>query len=433
MQTRNLETDVLVVGGGTAGGVAAIQSARAGAKTLLLEFSGQLGGTTATGGVNNVSLFGSQGRQLIAGIGWDLIRKTFELSGDGTVPDITQDRKTRPGTPVMVNQWLYPCIVEEAAIDAGVTLAYHTWVESVKRDESGNWQVAAISKNERLQITCREMIDCTGGAEIAGLLGCQRLYGENNDDAPEHRQPGTLIFHIGNCDITALNTESVQQLWEAEIAAGRLKRSDYAYGDRNPFVGFIRSGGRNAMHVPGADDTTGSALTQANIYGRRAVLRLLRFIRTLPGCGQATLNYVKQDTAIRETYRIVGETTVTGEDYMTGRVFDDAVGYSYWYIDIHTDHGSIHEFLAPGVFPTVPLSAMVPKGSRNLLVAGRSISSDRRANSALRIQATCMVMGQAAGAAAALGIQLRCASKDVPIDQLRSLLKAHGAILPPNA
>jgi hypothetical protein len=312
-----------------------------------------------------------------------------------------------------------------------VSILYHTWVESVKRDESGNWRVAAISKNERLHITCREIIDCTGGAEVAGLAGCQRLYGENNDDAPEHRQPGTLIFHIGNCDLTALDKDAVQDLWEAEIAAGRLMRSDWAYGDRNPFIGFIRNGGRNAMHVPGADDTTGSRQTQANIDGRRSLLRVLRFIRTLPGCAKATLNYIKQDTAIRETYRIVGEYTVTAEDYLTGRNFADAIGYTYWFIDIHTEHGTVIEFLKPGIFPTVPFSAMVPKGARNLLIAGRSISSDRKANSALRIQATCMVMGQAAGAAAALGIKLGCASRDVPIDQIRAMLEANDAILPP--
>jgi hypothetical protein len=109
-----------------------------------------------------------------------------------------------------------------------------------------------------------------------------------------------------------------------------------------------------------------------------------------------------QETAVRETYRIVGEVTITRQDYTTGRVFDDAIAYGGYPIDIHRLGGGRLERLPKGIAPTIPLRALVPKGSRNLMVAGRSISSDRAASSGLRVQATCMAMGQAAGAAAAL-------------------------------
>jgi hypothetical protein len=132
----------------------------------------------------------------------------------------------------------------------------------------------------------------------------------------------------------------------------------------------------------------------------------------------------------RETYRIVGEETITYEDYIAGRAYEDAVCYSLYFIDVHTEHGVEHEFVPAGRVPTVPLGALIPRGSRRLLVAGRCVSSDRLAHSALRVEASCMAMGQAAGAAAALGAQRGIASRDVPLEEIRALLCEHGAIVP---
>jgi len=153
-------------------------------------------------------------------------------------------------------------------------------------------------------------------------------------------------------------------------------------------------------------------------------------VKTLPGCGGTRVEWVRHDTAIRETYRIVGETAVTREDYLSGRLFPDAIGYTIFFVDLHTEAGGETEFLAEGIVPTIPFGALVPRGSQRLLAAGRCIASDRLANSALRVQPSCMVMGQAAGAAAALAVQLGCPSRDVPLGQLRQLLREHGAVAP---
>ncbi|MCD6284860.1 MAG: FAD-dependent oxidoreductase, partial [Anaerolineae bacterium] len=170
--------------------------------------------------------------------------------------------------------------------------------------------------------------------------------------------------------------------------------------------------------------------TQANVAGRQSVLRLLRFVRSLPGCENATLLAMAPETGIRETYRIVGETTVTVDDYVSGRVFPDAVCYAFYPVDVHTEEGVEPQQLQRGVVPTVPLRALVPRGARNLLVAGRCVSSDRQANSALRVQAACMAMGQAAGAAAALAARDGVTPGVVPRAELAALLRAHGAIVP---
>ena len=139
---------------------------------------------------------------------------------------------------------------------------------------------------------------------------------------------------------------------------------------------------------------------------------------------------MQPETAVRETYRVAGEYVISRSDYTSGKLFDDAVCYAFYPIDVHDEHGVKPEHLPQGVFPTVPLRALVPKNSKNLLVAGRCVSSDREANSALRVQASCMAMGQAAGAAAVLAVLRNTTPLNVPLNDIRALLAKHDAILP---
>jgi hypothetical protein len=136
------------------------------------------------------------------------------------------------------------------------------------------------------------------------------------------------------------------------------------------------------------------------------------------------------ETASRETFRIVGESTVTVNDYTSGRIFDDALSYSFYPIDLHDEHGVKPKPLAHGKVPTIPRGALIPKGSRNILVAGRCLSSDRLANSAARVQASCMGMGQAAAVTAALAAKNNTTPANVPLEDIRQNLKAHQAVVP---
>jgi len=414
------EADVLVVGGGPAGTVAALQAARAGAKTALVEMSSQLGGTTTTGGVAFPGLFHAWGKQVIAGIGWELVSKTVELDG-GTLPDFSKIPERHSQHQVRLNGQLYAALVEEACLEAGVALAYYQFPLDGKATADG-WLVDVVGKGVRSAIACRQLIDCTGGADVAGMLGFARLREETT-------QPGTLIFRLGGYDAAKLDADAIQRRYLKALADGELEEGDYSHAGGH-FVGFLRGGGVNAQHVLGADSSTAATKTQANLAGRRSLLRLLRFVRTLPGCENAQVQMMMQETAVRETYRIVGEETITCDDYTSGRVFDDAVCHAFYPIDLHDRHGVRPKPLARGTVPTVPLRALIPRGSRNLLVAGRSVSSDRPANSALRVQASCMAMGQAAGAAAALAARSGTTPGAVPLDAVRSLLRQHAAIVP---
>lgn len=289
-------------------------------------------------------------------------------------------------------------------------------------ETSQGWTVETIGKGIQRKISCRQLIDCTGGADVIAMLGLPRL-------REERTQPGTLIFRFAGFDVEKLDADTIQKRYRKALRNSELKEGDYHNTD-SQFVNFLRGGGENAQHVFGADSSTAVTKTQANLAGRASVLRLLRFIRSLPGCEDARLIKLLPETGVRETYRIVGEVQITHEDYTSGRKFEDAIAYSFYPIDVHDEGGIVPAPLKHGVVPTIPLRALIPKGSRNLLVAGRSVSSDRLANSALRVQASCMAMGQAAGAAAALAVRMKKTPGDVAVEDLRTILQRNGAILP---
>jgi len=377
------KADVLVIGGGTAGTIAAIQAARAGAKTVLIERGSQLGGTTTVGGVAFPGLFHAWGRQIIAGIGWELVSETVAMD-DGKLPAFATPARQHWRHQVHINQFLYALLAEEKCLKAGVTIVYYEFPLSVEKAATG-WLVETAGPGTRRQIACRQLIDCTGGADVVGMLRMPRL-------REKETQPGSMLFKCGD-----------------PYRPGREQL--------------------DAVYVHGADSSTSVTRTEANLAGRQAVLRQLRKNRAR-GNKQARLIQIQPEAAFRESYRILGETVITHEDYVSGRLFKDAVSYAFYPVDLHTRKGVRPKPLAKGVVPTVPLRALVPKNSRNIIVAGRSVSSDRLANSGLRVQASCMGMGQAAGAAAALASKQKTTPLEVPLEDIRRVLRKNGAIVP---
>ncbi|MFP4106119.1 MAG: FAD-dependent oxidoreductase [Phycisphaerae bacterium] len=417
------QTDVLVIGGGTAGAIAALQSARAGASTMIVESGARLGGTMTAGGVWAVQFFNAGSRQVIAGIGWEMVCKSLALENKPQ-PDFSGDGDWT-GTNVFINGDILSLVLEEEALAAEITLHYHEFPLSVTQTEDGVWTVIAVGRGGvRREIKAKQLIDCTGDASVVGMLGLRRR-------REETIQPGTLMCRLRGYDPTSLDEAEIQRRYEAALANGLLEPSDWWRSSDMPFIGLLQQHGSNAIHVPDADSSTSQSQTLASIRGRAALLRLLRFVRTLPGCEDVRLVKMFEDTAARETFRITGEKTVTEEDYVSGKVHEDAVCYSFYPIDVHTETGVIYEPLPKGVVPTVPLGALVPEESTNLLAAGRTVSSDRRANSALRVMASCMAMGQAAGAAAALACRTASTPGRVNLQDLRELTAGHGAIIPP--
>ena len=178
-----------------------------------------------------------------------------------------------------------------------------------------------------------------------------------------------------------------------------------------------------ASTFTGRTRQTPAGSTAANLTGRKSILAKVRKEKK-------RLMHLQPETGFRESYRIEGETMITVNDYTSGRLFDDAISYAFYPVDLHTKSGVRPKPLKPGMAPTIPLRALIPKGSRDIIVAGRCVSSDRLANSGLRVQASCMGMGQAAGVAATLAAKTGTTPLDVPLEEIHALLREHGQIVP---
>lgn len=427
--------DVCVVGGGVAGVAAALQAGRAGAKTLLVEQAAMVGGNMTSGGVTWPGLFHAWGRQVIDGCGWELVTNCVAVAG-GSLPDFTHDVGAEHWKhQVRINAPLWVALAEEALAKAGVEIRYHTAPAAAKTTDDG-WELTLSATGEALRLKARVLIDATGNGTLAALCGGRRMRD------PEACQPGSFTYLVNpHADEAKLDWPKIEQAARAAVKDGRLEPYDMRYGVRflvhesnvvlSGFANGPDHGTTIANYVDGADNSTAELRTRTNLRGRASMLRVFRFLKTQPGLEQTTLVEMAGEVGVRETWRVEGEYVLTGDDYASGRVFDDSVCYAFYPIDMHAAKTGIQpKHLKRGTVATVPLRALVAKGPHNLLVAGRCISTDRPANSAARVQATCMATGQATGEVAALAAKLGCDVRNVPLDQLRERLRASGAIVP---
>jgi len=169
--------------------------------------------------------------------------------------------------------------------------------------------------------------------------------------------------------------------------------------------------------------TDSDRITDAEIASRKMIFAQMRRGDRIMAVAPAV--------APREGRRIRGLAEMTAEDYCEGRIFPDSVCYSFWFVDIHREGQAAYiRYITHGNTPTIRLSGLISKDLSNLMMAGRCVSSDRETNSALRVKASCMAMGQAAGTAAAMAVKEDIPVRDVSVDQLLTALDRNGAIIP---
>jgi len=418
----NATYDVIVVGGGTAGTIAAIQAGRAGAHTLLVEKNGMLGGTMTVGGINAPAHFFAWGKQVIGGIGWELARKTLVETGQA-VPAAESTRGTNKPRHLPVDKVVFAALCDEAVLEAGVDLLFHAMPAAVAF-ENDQWKVSVCTKSGLQQTRAKVLVDATGDANVVSLAGLDVV-------RPEVVQPATLQMHCSGYDVDALDYDALKAASDKAIAAGELKTTDISWRDSGP-EGFLRGHGSNANHLRAPNAETSEGKSAAEAEARRAVLRMHRFFRKQPGLENFRVDWVCSEAGIRETVTIKGKKTMTVEDYEAGKTYEDAVCYAFYPIDEHLNDGKGINArpLGCNVLPTIPRGAMLPAHSRFLIVAGRCIASDREANSAIRVECPCMAMGQAAGAMAALSARTATDPEDLPLDEVYGLLRSHEAVVP---
>lgn len=413
--------DTAVFGAGPAGLSAALQCAREGLHTVLIEKNGIPGGAVTLSSVTYPGLFHAWGRQVIAGIGWELVRKTLEESNT-PLPDFTVPTRGRNDGQVRINGFLFSVVADRELLAAGVDIRYHT-MAGAARQEGGLWKLTLCGKDGLYEIHSRTVIDCTGDANIVHMAGfpCNE---------PEVCQPGSMSVHASGYDLKNLDEALIRKRYADASAKGEVSPDDFGWS-KDFSMSFLRHAGNNANHVCRINAADSPRKTLMEIEGRRTAYRQYRFFRSCPGLENLTFEVNSAECGVRESRTIVGETTVTADDYRNGRAYPDSVCYSVYPIDLHdTEKGLVFEPLNPNILPQVPRGALIPKGAKGLFAAGRILSSDRLANSALRVQATAMATGQAAGALAVLSLRLGADAMNIPVNDLHELLRKHAAIIP---
>ncbi|MEX2566988.1 MAG: FAD-dependent oxidoreductase, partial [Cyclobacteriaceae bacterium] len=327
IRKRKIETNILIVGGGTAGVVAAIQAGRAGAKTTLIESGSQLGGTTTTGGVSFPGIFHAWGKQIIGGIGWELVMDAVKLNDDilpnfSIIPNNTTIRHWRH--QVTVNGSLYAMLSEEKCIEAGVDIHYYETPSEIAFNK-GKWTVKTVGKGITNEIICDQIIDCSGNAAAASIAGFTLLKEEDT-------QPGSFIFRIGGYDFESLDLSKIPKEYHGRLRQNMLINDEVKV--ESSVNNFPPTVPYNYVYVHGADSSTAELHTKANIEGRASLLNVIRTLRLFPGCEKLKLMDAQTETAVRETYRIDGLYKITHEDYVSGKVFEDSLSYSFYPIDL---------------------------------------------------------------------------------------------------
>ncbi|MDO4574141.1 MAG: FAD-dependent oxidoreductase [Planctomycetia bacterium] len=421
LRADEVTCEIVVTGGGSAGIAAALFAGESGAKTILLEATQQLGGNTTSGGVAYPGLFHAWGRQVIAGPAWKLLEETMAL-GDGAMPDFSKPTgREHFRHQLRISPEVFLLLAEESLQKKGVEIRYYEAPSKLEKTDSG-WKVTTSAMGEMRTIHCRVLIDCTGNGALSAMAGAKRMR-ENET------QPGTFSYMLrSGIEMASLSSEQKKEIenrYQAALRCGAVQP-----GDVRDLWSYL-SGSSAMNYVYGADNSTAEKRTETNLRGRAAALRMLRFTRSLPGGEKAKITRMSPEVGVRETWRVVGDYVLTHEDYVSGKVWEDSLCFAFYPVDLHVNATGVRPaHLREGVVPTVPLRALLPAGVEDILVAGRCLSSDRLANSGLRVQGACMATGQAAAAAAVVSVRTRTTPRKVDLSAVKALLREHGGIVP---
>ena len=410
---HELQTDVLVLGSGPSGFAAAYTAAKHGARVILAEQSGEVGGISTSGLMSHWT--GSCGSPLYAEI---LRRSAAKNEGE------QKDRITITIDPEKLKT-LYLEMLDEA----GCGLMLYTFAEDAICDGNRVLGSEAVNKSGRYSIYAKITVDATGDGDIAARAGAAFTLGRENDGK---MQPATLMFKVGGVDCgRAVFLHSFESTWETEkgeLQALAREHLPYPAGHlltyETTLPGVVTCNMTNAIDI---DGTRAEDLTRATLVCRRQMEDIVRFLREfVPGYENCFLLSSASLIGIRETRHFKGKYTLTEQDILSARVFDDyVVRDAHFNFDVHNLTGSgldktgvQHKFAQKKGY-TIPYRCLLPEDRENLLLCGRNISGTHMAHSNFRVMPICVGIGEAAGAAAALAVRQNCAPSRISAAQIR--------------
>lgn len=454
---KELKYDVAVIGAGAAGVAAAIAAAKNGAKTLLVESSSVIGGDLLSG----LPIDGCRttaGEWIVGGVAKELFDACDSM--DGYIGSIYDRRNI---WVVMVNPKIMGFAVLKTLAGYGVDILPYTQVEEVDHKDGTVASLTARSKTDRYRIRAKQYIDCTGDGDVAYLCGVPFEMGDDNGEL----QPMTMVFqirnihpkevlsfvleHPENCGLgenpnsPKTAQELAQELYDLGIpkvffsGKGPLLQKGIASGELhscsmlafNPNAKDLSVVTVNTTRLVTKDCTSADILGRTMLELTEQVENAFRFIKkNIPGCQDAVLDGIAPRLGIRESRRILGEYYLTGEEVSSGVKREDGVCKGGHEVDIHgKEKNHLRRTIKNAGSYDIPLGCLIPKGMKNLTMAGRCLSADRVAHSSARVMGTCMAMGQAVGTAAAYCVKDNCCPQALDVAQLRETLRQQGAIL----
>jgi hypothetical protein len=460
--------DVVVVGGGTAGAIAAIAAGRTGASTLLVEQYGQIGGMTSAG-MTYLGFLDGQGRQAVRGIPQELFDRLAPLkAATSHIADPLRGSVTQ-ADPEMLRHTLMEMLAEQH-----VRLLLHAFLCDVLMDRGALQGIVVETKGGREILPAKVVVDTTGDADVAARAGAPFELGRPEDG---RMQPVSRIFRMGNVHLDRVYTYLRDHPEEFIVPEGWTPPAGRSYGadylEETPGTTILlqrvvqqaqregkadlpknvisvytppyRSGpaevALNATRLHGVDPTDPDEITRAEVECEKQVMEVFRFLKaTIPGFEESRLLGTPFQVGVRESRRIVGEYMLTGEDVLRGADFPDTVARGAYPLDIHdvaqhTEvmkrrvHGRAETLVVLSRSYAIPYRSLLPRRIENLLVAGRCIGATHEAISSARGQIVCMATGHAAGTAAALAALSGVPPRQLDVSRLQTTLRTQAAIL----
>jgi ribulose 1,5-bisphosphate synthetase/thiazole synthase len=420
--------EVIVAGGGASGLVAAVAAARAGARTLLVEQQGCLGGTATASYVAQYIGFFNQDVQAVWGLPLELTRRIVQAGGsEGFARYILAEASA---SPIEIRNFPFnPEVVKWVADD----WAAETGVEVLLRSSV----VGPVMRGRRVEGLVVEdiggrraylapvVVDATGDAAVAAKAGVEMQ--ADLEGGRGMRQPHSLVFRLSNVDVARFR--AIPRERKRAIALEGVRRGEL-YWESLSFMST--PGGTDAIclmsRIRGLDPLDPVQASEAERAGRRQVRGIVEFLRReVPGFEKALIAGIAARVGVRESRRIRGQYVLTQEDILGQVAFEDSVALGSGPMDIHDPGGTgIQLFMPPAPFE-IPMRCLVPRDVEGLLVTGRSISATQEANGGARHMATAMALGQAAGAMAALAARGANSTRSIPAGAVQALLRREGA------
>ncbi len=385
------DVDVLVMGGGPGGLGASVAAARQGAKVLLCEQYGFLGGMASAGLVSPFMASGLDGKPFDTGVCQDWRDLMVQMGG------------MREGGSVLCHETA-KLAAEKLCRDAGVNILYHVVLDRPLMDGRDVDCVLLLGKSGITAHRARLYIDCTGDADLAARAGCRFEIGRDEDGGT---QPMTTCFDVAGVDKDRMpDRATINAAYDRARAEGRI------HCDRENVL-FFPSIEPDRVHfnttrIIGRDATDTLSLSEAELEGHGQVMEFMEFLRRdLAGFENARLHAVADNVGVRESRRVIGHKYLTRKDFERAAKFPDGICRVNYPIDIHSPTGSGTEItrLPKGEWYEIPYGCLVPADCDNMLVGGRPISVDHAVHSSMRVMPPACTIGQACGTAAAMALR----------------------------